>query len=116
MPSIAAWPTSDAVSLGRFFHDDAVYHNMPLEAAVGREAIVASFASFMAMGGEVGVEIVHLVADGPIVMTERIDHFNRADGTTISLPVVGVCEVHDGRISAWRDYFDLSEFSAAMSR
>jgi limonene-1,2-epoxide hydrolase len=89
---------------------------MPMEAVVGRQAIVASFASFMAMGGQVGVDIVHLAADGPLVMTERIDHFVNADGRTISLPVMGVCEVHDERITAWRDYFDLSEFSAALGR
>jgi limonene-1,2-epoxide hydrolase len=36
---------------------------------------------------------------------ERVDHFV-GDQQTIVLPVVGVFEVHDGKITAWRDYFD----------
>ena len=29
---------------------------------------------------------------------------------TVSLPVMGTFEVHDGKITAWRDYFDLDQF------
>ena len=109
-----AWPTADTTALGSFFDEDAVYHNVPLEAVVGRTAILATFAQFMSMGGIVDVDIIHMVAQGPIVMTERVDHFTRDDGTTISLPIIGVIEVHDGLIAAWRDYFDLSQFTAQM--
>ncbi len=106
---IAAWPQGDAAMLGSFFSEDAVYHNVPMEPAHGRAAILATLAEFMDMGGQVGVDIIHMVADGPIVMTERVDHFIGAE-TTISLPLMGVIEVHDGVITAWRDYFDLSQF------
>jgi limonene-1,2-epoxide hydrolase len=51
-----------------------------------------------------------MVADGPIVMTERVDHFIGAE-TTSSLPLMGIIEVHDGAITAWRDYFDLNQFT-----
>ncbi len=40
---------------------------------------------------------------------ERVDTFHYAD-RTIALPVMGTFEVHDGRIAAWRDYFDLNQF------
>jgi limonene-1,2-epoxide hydrolase len=46
-------------------------------------------------------------------MTERVDHFLGNDGT-LSLPVMGIIEVHDGAITAWRDYFDLTQFTAQM--
>ena len=98
-----------------FFSEDAVYNNGPLEPVKGREAIQATLAAFMAMGGQVGVDITHIVADGPIVMTERVDHFIVA-GKTISLPVMGIFEVHDGVITAWRDYFDLNQFTVAAAR
>ncbi len=110
---IAAWPTGDAARLGRYFSDDAVYHNMPMEPVRGRPAIEATLAQFMGMGGRVSVDIVHMLADGPIVMSERVDHFIGAE-STISLPVLGAIEVRDGLIVAWRDYFDLSKFTSQM--
>ena len=33
---------------------------------------------------------------------------------TISLPVMGIVEVHGGKITAWRDYFDLSQFASQL--
>ena len=108
---IAAWPQGDAAKLGSFFNEDAVYHNMPMEPVQGRGAILATLADFMDMGGQVGVDIIHMVADGPIVMTERVDHFIGAE-RTISLPLMGIIEVHEGVITAWRDYFDLGQFTA----
>ena len=108
---IAAWPQGDAAMLGSFFSEDAVYHNIPMEPVHGRGAILATLAEFMDMGGQVGVDVIHMVADGPIVMTERVDHFIGAE-TTISLPLMGIIEVHAGVITAWRDYFDLSQFTA----
>jgi limonene-1,2-epoxide hydrolase len=111
---IKAWPTADPAPLGSFFDEDAIYHNVPLEPVTGRTAIMATLAQFMSMGGQVDVDIVHMVAEGPIVMTERVDHFTRDDGTTISLPIMGVIEVHDGLIAAWRDYFDLGQFTSQV--
>jgi limonene-1,2-epoxide hydrolase len=110
---IAAWPHRDAADLEPFFSEDAVYHNMPMEPVEGRDAILAMFAEFMTMGGQVGVDIVHLVADGAIVMTERVDHLTGPD-QTISLPLMGITEVHDGVITAWRDYFDLNQLAPQM--
>jgi len=68
----------------------------------------------MKVGGQVDVEVIHMMAEDPIVMTERIDHLTRADGTTASLPLMGVIEVRDGLVAAWRDYFDLSQFTSQM--
>jgi limonene-1,2-epoxide hydrolase len=110
---MVAWPSGDAARLAAFFSEDAIYHNGPLEPAKGRDAIRATLAEFMGMGGEVGVDIAHIVADGSIVMTERVDHFTQAE-RTMSLPVMGVFEVHGGAITAWRDYFDLNQFTSQM--
>ncbi|MHB8437843.1 MAG: limonene-1,2-epoxide hydrolase family protein [Acidimicrobiales bacterium] len=67
----------------------------------------------MRLGGEVDVEMVHLLADGPIVMTERVDYWTSGD-VTASLRVAGVFEVHDSLITNWRDYFDANEFAAHL--
>jgi limonene-1,2-epoxide hydrolase len=107
---VAAWPEGDASRLAPFFSTDAIYHNIPLAPVAGRDAIVATLAGFMAMGGEVRVDLMHVAVDGPIVMTEPVDHFVGATGTT-SLPVMGIFEIRDETIDAWRDYFDLSQFT-----
>jgi limonene-1,2-epoxide hydrolase len=111
---VAAWPVGDAARVAALFSDDASYHNGPLEPVRGRAAIEATLATFMAMGGEVTVDMVHVIADDRIVMTERVDHFV-IDGKTFSLPVMGIFEVESGKITAWRDYFDLGQFTALFN-
>ena len=44
-----------------FFDEDAVCHNIPLDPVTGRSAIMATFAQFMSMGGQVDVNVIHVV-------------------------------------------------------
>jgi len=111
---VAAWPTGDAATVAALFRDDAEYHNGPLDPVHGRAAIQAAVSGFMAMGGSVSVDIVNLLADEHIVMTERIDHFT-IDDCTISLPIMGIFEIQAGRIAAWRDYFDVNQFTSMLT-
>jgi limonene-1,2-epoxide hydrolase len=114
----AAWSDGmGADDLAAFFTDDAVYHNIPLAPVTGREAIANNFATFIRPGppGVEGLEfrIINIAADGPVVMTERVDVFNLPD-KSFELPVMGVFEVSDGKINAWRDYFDMNQFTSRM--
>lgn len=111
---IASWPGGDPARLASFFSDDAVYHNMPLDPINGRAAIEATFASFMTMADRIEFETVRTAVEGNVVMTERVDRFISA-ARTVFLPVMGVFEVTDGKITAWRDYFDLAQFTSQMS-
>jgi len=111
---IAAWPAGDAVTLGRFFSEDAEYHNGPVKPVKGRPAIVTSLADMMSLGGEVYAEIRLLLSDGPVVFTERVDYV-RLGEKTAGLRIAGVFEVHGGVITAWRDYFDSNEFASQLS-
>ena len=111
---VAAWPRGDAASVAALFAEDATYCNGPLPSVHGRAAIQATLAEFMTMGGEVTVDMLNLLADDRVVMTERLDHFV-LDGRTFSLPVMGIFEVVDRKIAAWRDYFDLGQFSALLT-
>jgi limonene-1,2-epoxide hydrolase len=97
-----------------FFSDDAVYHNIPLDPIVGRDAIRETLSGFLATLGQMTFETLHALADGPVVATERVDTFV-ADDRTIALPVAGFFEVHDGKITAWRDYFDMGQFTSQMA-
>ena len=59
-------------------------------------------------GCEAEFEIVTLAVDGNRVFTERIDRLV-VQGKRVELPVAGVFEIDgDGKISVWRDYFDLA--------
>jgi limonene-1,2-epoxide hydrolase len=56
-----------------------------------------------------------LVADGPVVLTERTDTIELGRLRT-SFWVCGTFEVHDGVITLWRDYFDWAAVSVAFLR
>ena len=113
-----AWSEGmEADALAAFFTDDAVYHNIPLAPVGGREAIANNFVTFI-LPGPPGVEgldlrIVNIAVDGPVVLTERVDVFKLPD-KSFEIPVMGAFEVTDGKISAWRDYFDLSQVTSQL--
>jgi limonene-1,2-epoxide hydrolase len=111
---MAAWPTGDAAALSRFFSEDAEYHNGSFEPVHGRGDIVADLTRMMSLGGEVDADVRHLLSDGSVVMTERVDYV-RLGLKTATLRIAGVFEVHDGVITAWRDYFDPTEFGTQLS-
>jgi limonene-1,2-epoxide hydrolase len=104
----------DAEKAAAFFSDDAIYHNIPLDPVNGRAAIRDTIGMFLGMADKVWFDTLNIVADGPVVMTERIDHFAQG-GRDIALPVMGTFEVYDGKITAWRDYFDMNQFTSQMS-
>ena len=64
---------------------------------------------------QVDWEVLNIAENGNVVLTERIDNFVLSDGKHLSVPVMGTMELQDGRISAWRDYFDLATFTSQMA-
>ena len=70
------------------------------------DALTSLGASLLAMGGDAEWKVLHEVADGNVVMNERVDRFMIA-GKWAELPVMGVFVFRDGLIAEWRDYFDL---------
>jgi limonene-1,2-epoxide hydrolase len=114
----AAWSNdAGAAELAAFFTDDAVYLNIPLAPVTGRAAIADTIASVLRPGppGIEGIEfrVINIAANGPVVMTERVDVF-RLPGKSFELQVMGTFEVSDGKISAWRDYFDMNQFTTRL--
>ena len=96
-----------------YFTDDAVYHNIPVDPAVGREAILGLLTMFLTPAQGVEFRVRNIVADGNTVLTERLDVFQLGDAT-LELPVMGTFEVRDGKIAAWRDYFDLNQYMSQL--
>jgi limonene-1,2-epoxide hydrolase len=96
-----------------YFTSDCVYENVGLSKTTGPGQAIAFVDAFNTkMPFEtMTVRLHHVIELGNIVMTERIDSFHAGDGAVIfALPVMGVFELIDGKIAAWRDYFDASGF------
>ena len=110
----AAWSRLDSDELTGYFTDDAVYHNMPLEPLKGREAIRAFLAGFLTGVTFAEFEFLNIVSSGDVVMTERVDHFELG-GKKAGFPVMGIFELRDGKIAAWRDYFDMAQVTAFLT-
>ncbi len=104
----------DSAAMRPFMADDVVYHNMPMEPSVGIDASIAFLDGFLGMFESAEVEILHLAVRGNVVLTERIDTLTLG-GTIAPLPVMGTFEVRNGKVSAWRDYFDLGQITAMLS-
>ena len=108
-----AWGRGDTEAILGTFTEDAVYHNIPMEPAEGIDAIRGFLESFLGVMAEsITFDIHHQVVDGDIVMNERTDTLVM-DGRPIALPVMGVFEMEGDKIKAWRDYFDLGQFTGA---
>lgn len=95
--------------------DRAVYQNVPLPAARGREAVAKQLRWLARYGSDFEARIHNIASDGAVVLTERTDVIEigrlRAD-----FWVCGTFEVRDGKIALWRDYFDFVDVTWAFLR
>ena len=107
----AAASTRDPAVLRAFVSDDVVYHNIPMEPAEGIDATMAVIDMFLGMCDALEFELHHVASDGTTVLTERTDIFT-IKGKSAPLPVMGAFQVVDGKITAWRDYFDMAQVTA----
>lgn len=106
-------PRLDAEKLAAYFTEDAVYQNMPTDPLGGRAAITAALAAMGERLESGGWDVLRQLASGDIVMNERVDHF-RAGGRSVDLPVMGIFELRDGKIAAWRDYWDMGTWQKQL--
>jgi limonene-1,2-epoxide hydrolase len=110
-----SWAKGDLDAIMAFFADDATYHNIPVDPVHGIDAIRQTIAGFTTGVESVEFRVHHVAAAGDVVLTERTDVFVFANGR-IELPVSGTFELRDGKISAWRDYFDMQQFMSQLPK
>lgn len=110
---IEACVRADPDEFASYFAQDAVWWNSPWQPVKGREAIRETLLRGAQRMTALPWEIRHIISEGDIVVTERIDRF--LVGTKkISVPCMGIFELLDGKIAAWRDYWDLRQFEAQL--
>lgn len=111
---IKAWARLNIDQIMDFFTEDAEYHNIPLPKATGKAAIRKTIEGLLKGTTWVEFKVLHSASIGNVVFNERVDSFE-VKGKRMSLPVAGVFETtSDGRIKAWRDYFDMKMFADQM--
>ncbi|MCV7423302.1 nuclear transport factor 2 family protein [Mycobacterium yunnanensis] len=94
--------------------DDLVYENVGLPTIRGRARAMKLFRS---MEGRARFDVAfhRNVGDGSTVLNERTDALIFGP-IRLQFWVCGVFEVHDGRITLWRDYFDTLDMIKATVR
>jgi limonene-1,2-epoxide hydrolase len=114
---IAALERMDIAAAVELMADDIEYDNVPMGKAFGRDAVSAALAPIVARSTAIEWVVHHQAASGDatdgVVMNERTDRFQFGDRWA-DIPVAGLFLVRDGKITLWRDYFDLATVRAAL--
>jgi limonene-1,2-epoxide hydrolase len=100
-------PGDVRAAVARFLTEDCVWENPGSPVCRGREQILELMPPDFA---RLEFRIRHLACHGDTVLVERMESLLRSDGSPIArnLKVMGAFEVRGDRISAWRDYFDVT--------
>jgi limonene-1,2-epoxide hydrolase len=106
-----AWGPANGykTAIQEYLTADCVYENVGLSLTTGPAEALGFLDAFAQQLGfaSLTVDMRAIVADGDLVLTERVDHLFDGTGRRLaSLRVSGTFELKGGRISAWRDYFD----------
>ena len=112
---IEGFNTRDLDRVIACFTEDADYHNIPMEKVTGVAAIRGVLEGFVGSSSAVQWDLLNIAEGDGVVLTERVDKFEM-NGTWIALPVMGTFEISGGKISAWRDYFDLNDFQTQFAK
>jgi len=111
---IDAFNAQDVDTIMGFFSDDPIYHNMPSGPVTGTGPVRELITSFVSPASSVNWEMLKIAQTGDTVLTERMDRFVLG-GKDVALPVMGAFDIQDGKITAWRDYFDMATWTKQMT-
>ncbi len=89
----------DAEALRPYLADGVVYQNTGCPSSSGVDEVLQNVAGQFAMFPDTyACKTINVVADGDVVMNERLDMIKASDGTVHALPVMGTFIVRDGKI------------------
>lgn len=94
---------------------DVEYQNVPFPPARGIRQVGSQLRGLERWFSGFEAHTHHIAANGAVVLTERTDVLV-AGRVRAEFWVCGTFEVHDGRITLWRDRFDLVDTTVAMLR
>jgi len=111
---INAWESLDWDRVANTFSEEGLLQTVPAPPFIGRAAIRDHLLEVASGIEKLSFRVKHLVASNGVVTFERFDEFTYR-GKESSVPVVGIMEVEDGKVSQWREYFDLATMVRAMT-
>jgi limonene-1,2-epoxide hydrolase len=112
----AAWTRLNLDEVMSHFAEDAVWDNVPMSPAKGKQAIREMTQGFMKDVSAFSVVILKSLHEGNVVFNSRVDTITMKSGKRAEIPVAGMFELDDaGEIRVWRDYFDLATFTKQVS-
>ena len=94
-----------------YFTSNTIWENVGLVTTTGVDEALAIINKFEISDGitHFDAETLSIAVDGDRVLTERVDRLLTSKGdTVVTLRVMGIFELANGKIAAWRDYFDPS--------
>jgi limonene-1,2-epoxide hydrolase len=108
------WRSNDIAAIAETFNEDGVLHSMMGTPIRGRASLRKVLGKHLAHIVRIEFEIRNIAVNGDALILERVDHVTTPEGLH-SLPVVGVIELRNGLIQAWREYFDSAQASSALA-
>ncbi|MGH7960254.1 MAG: limonene-1,2-epoxide hydrolase family protein [Candidatus Binatia bacterium] len=113
------WTDGDVDKTVSYLAEDVDYINIPMDPIKGRAKAREFLAPFFSKDPlivpfAIRIDIKQILADGEMVMLERVDHFKIA-GKEWALPVIAVFEVKNGKITVWKDYFDMGQLQPVVT-
>jgi limonene-1,2-epoxide hydrolase len=112
LEALAGNDTETAVDL---VADDLIYENVSLPTIRGKQRFANGARTMAKRNVGFDVRIHRIAAAGTTVLTERTDALFYGRFRS-QFWVCGVFEVHDGKITLWRDYFDWGGITVASLR
>ncbi len=107
--------SGDMAKVVAYLAEDVVYHNIPWQPVNGHAGVRQVLGPFIEgpRRASVKMNILHTTSSGDTVMNERLEAWSKGS-VRLDLPVIGVFELKNGKITHWRDYFDAKTAAPLM--
>ena len=113
----AAWNAADVDAILQDFASDAVLTSASGQTLTGIPAIRQSLTSFFSAFAQIRLEVRALVTQSDTAACEwEFSCRHRLTGNAARLPASVFITCRNGKITAWREYYDTAQFKAQLGQ
>ena len=100
----------------QWFSEDAVYENRCDQGPTvrGPSEIYAILDAYRQMCDRFEGKLLNIVEEGDVVLLEREEVTFLKNGESVTVPVMDSFLMKDGKISVWREYWDLTSLTKKL--
>ena len=110
---VNAWNDLDVERMIDLFAEDARFQSMMMAPMAGREVLRKHFSALLDGATHLELRLRNIAVSGNTVFLERVDIFTYK-GRHGEVPVVAVMDIADGKVQAWREYYDRAALLTEM--